>query len=255
MFNEKYFDLIDESQLPPKSRFLDPYDHTPFLPLPSETLANFTNRIVKSREEKNRPPLEPSQLRQLIIDSLFESTNVRARPDYFVQKQIPPTLAQTYSYIRALSFQLIHGRLPSTQQRESRANHCNTCSFHSKASAWSKTIVDLTRKLIGVQEDVTSEAEKSLGNCKMCGGCALKSKVNFDLLSTLAATNPDHIDNGLRAYSTDIFKQCWIFEESLSDPKAFEVLHRKIAAMNSNTPRTIAALQYMGNHKKRQSKS
>lgn len=244
-YQQTYFDLIDDNTLPPGARFVDPFDQTPFLPQSGETLINFISRFNQSRIEKNYDPLHPAELRMLIIDCFYESASPKVRKDYFVEKTATPSLAEIFQFSKTLAKTLIWEKKPAPKQRQARAKLCNSgCTFHSTSSTWKDSLTNTIKTVIGIKDLTSSEEEKKLGKCNLCG-CALKAKVAFPLVPVLAELTPEQIDRMLRTYSTDAFKKCWIFEESLKDPAAHELLYRKLATLNSNAPRVLAALQTM----------
>ena len=248
MLQQTYFDLISESNLPPTAYFVDPSDELQTAPEPKETLNKFITRLSEGREQRGLPLIAVPDLRQLIVDSFYNSTPINQRPTYFNQQSISPTLSQAYSFIKATANTLINRVGIPPLQRTSRANHClNNCKFHSKSRNWggqaAAPMLKTAKSLVGLQEATVSPSETQLGNCMLCGGCDLKTKVAYSLESVLASLTPEQVDLMLRAYGPKTFEQCWIFEEALKDPPNRQLLRQKIAVLRSNSPWITQALQ------------
>lgn len=241
-----YHTLRDEGKLPPGTRFVDPYDHTPFLVNKGETFTQLITRIAQSREEKGYSAIEPETLKQLVTDSLFESSSNKIKQQYFQEQQANPTQSQIFSFIRATASTLVNAVTISPKQRQTRASHClSGCRFHSKGSTWGQTLGKVVSKIVGIHDATTSEEEKAVGICTMCGGCALKTKVGYSLNSVLVALTPEQLDRMLAVYGNKAFEVCWIFKEAISDPQANHLLTLKLGKLNTNNPRTIAAIQIL----------
>lgn len=252
MIFQTYFDLIDENRLPPGARFVDPYDLTVFDTKTNQTLTEFITLYEAARTEKHQPQITQTELKRLVVDSLYESSSPKNRANYFQQLKTPPNFVQAYHFIRTTAQTLIQGNHTPQVQRENRAQHClNNCKFHSRSSNWSKPVKKAISNLVGIQENTVSTAEKMLGSCMGCGGCALQPKVGYTTQSVIANLTPDQIDMMIRVYGNQIFTQCWMFEESLQDPTVYQLLRNKILhTPQPNSARTTSALQYMTAAKK-----
>lgn len=256
MLAQFYYDLKDSNSLPPGSRFLDPYDHTPYLPNQGESLEQFIKRVEDDRTQKYSagcPAIVSEELKQLVVDSLFATTANKHTEKYFERKPVPITQDQVFSFIKATALNLISGVQTSPKKRKDRALHClSGCQFHRTSRQWNKAITKIISKVVGIKEALISEEEKALGVCTMCGGCALQPKVTYPLQSVLASITPDQLDDMLRKYGNSAFEVCWIFKESLSDPAAHQLLFSKISAVSNNSARGVAALQFMQRQSPRQ---
>lgn len=235
-----FYDLIDEKKLPPGSRFVDPYDHTIFQVQIKEELPQLINRIITNREDKGYPKLLESELRQLVIANLFESCPASVMEKYFVKRAAFPQISQMLSVVKALAVENTKLNNVSLQKRENRALKClDNCVFHSNGSKWSKTATSVVNSFAGLDNLITSEPEKALGVCKMCGGCSLQSKVKFSLESVLAAVTPEQLKTYLRLYGASGYGKCWIFSEALSNPKMRSLLMKKIEVSYPQTGATL----------------
>lgn len=246
MINQFYYDLKSPDRLPPGSRFLDPYDHTPFLPTQGETLDELINRVEAHRKAENYPALDPDSLKQLIIDSLFATTPTKYTEGYFEKKSVSPTTAQFFSFIKSTALNLVSGQIVSPKQRKVRAEHClGGCTFHSENKKWDKKVVKAIAKFVGVKEATVDPKEEALGSCNMCGGCALQAKVAYSLHSVLASITPEQIDQMFRTYGNRAFDVCWIFNEAQKQSDSRHLLQSKILAASRNSSRSIAAIQHL----------
>jgi hypothetical protein len=224
-----YFDLIDDTKLPPKAKFLDPYDHTIFTPREDEDLTSLIQRANDYRIEARLPLIPDTELRQLVVTSLYESTASQIQKDYFESRTVHPTLAQMASAAKTIAQEVLHSNNVTAKRREARASKClDNCAFHKTSSKWSTSATNLIARVAGLSNVHTSPAEKALGTCTMCGGCALQPKVRFNLIAVLATLTPEKLDNLIRAYKSKAFDKCWIVNEALTTGPTRELLERKL---------------------------
>lgn len=236
-----YYDLKDESRLPSNSKFLDPYDLTTFtVNSPSENLASFLKRIADHREKHQYPKVVESDLRELVVASLLESTPKEKISEYFVPMKALPTAAQTYSLAKAMARELIHTSKTSLKAADERGKKCLGCAFHQRSKTWSKPVADAIPKLVGLGGASVSEINKSLGSCGMCG-CPLSNKVRFSMMPVLASVTPEQFDKLLRLYGSQAFERCWILKEALEDNVTRDVLQKKLNAGSANGGSLLSA--------------
>lgn len=226
-----YYDLIDQSKLPINARYVDPYDHNIFLVTSkTESLDWFIEQIVNYRESKGFPSLFKTDLRQLVLASLFESSTPDQRKQYFQVRTAPPTMSQLLTLSKTLAVEAVHSNNVGAKQREERAAKCNDdCKFHSRAGGWKESIKKAIVKVVGLDKLNKSEEEDKLGNCLMCGGCALAPKVRFEIRSVLAGLPPEYIDRLINVYGIKAFDKCWILQDAINNPRAREILQGKLA--------------------------
>lgn len=164
MVYQFYYDLRNEKSLPPGSRFLDPFDHSPFLPVQGETLQEFISRIVDSREEKKYPKIKDEELRRFVVDSLMATTPAKLADQYFERKQTLPSASQLLSFSRSTVEQIFKGNKISPYKRQTRAKHClGGCRFHVGGIKWTEKFTDFVSSLIGIEKATVSDAEKAVG--------------------------------------------------------------------------------------------
>lgn len=230
-----YYDLIDNSKIPPNSKYVDPYDHTTFTPLSkTETLDNFLNRIAEHRKNEGSPEIFKTDLQHLVLASFYESSTPEQRRNYFTTRVVPPTMSQAISLAKTLAAESIHSNNVSAKHREERARKCGAandpdkCKFHNTSSSWKEGIKNLIMKVVGLDKLNKSDAEEHLGNCMMCGGCALGPKVRFEVMSILAGLAPESIDKLINVYGIKAFDKCWILTDSINHPRAREILKGKL---------------------------
>lgn len=226
-----YYDLLNEDQLPPAGKFLDPYDNEIFKPKPRQTLFQFTEEIKNSRVVKNYPQLLDSELRQLIVSSLYESCPKEQHTKYFVKRTSHASISQMVAVAKTLATELIHrtSEAPTLKKREQRAQFClDKCVFHKKDSVWSKAAAKTIQTIVGLTDLHNSKTEEQLGTCSMCGGCALKEKVKLQIIPIMAGLMPERIDLLVRAYKEKAFSKCWIMREALQHPQMKVNLRRKL---------------------------
>lgn len=231
-----YYDLHNENILPSNARFVDPYDHTIFRPIPNQTLSQFIKQIAQSREDKNQAPFLETELKQLVVASLYESTPKADIQKYFVKCVAMANLSQIVSVSKTIASQLIHrNTTPSLKIREARAAKClNSCVFHKTNSTWSKAATNAVVAIVGLQDLAEPKTEKSLGTCGMCGGCSLQEKIKFPIISILAGLLPERLDLLFTAYREKAFQKCWIVQEALENPVTKTLLKKKLLAGNAN---------------------
>ena len=224
-----YYDLKNPSVLPPRSKFVDPYDFTTFESLPNESLSGLLQRINQTRSQKSYPTIIESELRFLVLTSLYQSTPEEDREKFFERRVLLPMLSQIASLATALVTQSSSRHTVTPKQREERANKClSNCRFHQREGGWSNSAKTMVGKLIGIQNIAISKSEEKLGNCLMCGGCALQKKVHLENISALASLTPEKLDNLLRVYGQLSFDKCWIVNEALKHPTTRDLLKKKL---------------------------
>lgn len=244
MFSQTYYDLISPDRLPPGSHFVDPYDKSLAVPSPGETLSDFISRIVRSRAQNSgAPELEPQAIERIVVNCLLETCKPKDIPLYFVEKHVPPTATQFFHLAKSLVVNALNPETISPKQQDTRASFClnGPCHFHAGHSNWGTKVVGAIKKLAGIEDATKFPNYEKLGSCNLCGGCSLKVKVGFTLRSVLVSLTPYQIDDMFRYYGNKGFTQCWIFNEALKDPKGREILKKKIAHLDVNSPRIIAA--------------
>lgn len=228
MFNQ-YYDLRSEKMLPPAGVFIDPFDNAAYNVKPHETLADFTKRVETSRAEKGHPAFYPQELKQLVIISLAESSNQRARDRYFEMKAAVPAASELISLAKNIAAQYRTRKGVPFQQRQERAAKCRGCALHKKHAVVNPVTLKAIGKMAGLKEVVESPAEKALGTCGMCG-CGLQGKIKFSIVNVLAGIAPDQLTTLLTAYGRKAFDRCWILNEAVDDVNMLRLLSDKLKA-------------------------
>lgn len=239
LFNQ-YYDLKNESQLPPGAVFIDPTDNATYTVKSHESLDDFTKRIESSREQRGNVSLFPHQLKLLIKISLAESVPQAIRNIFFTLKAAVPSTSELIKLAKTVSAQYRSGRALSYNHRQERAAKCNACVFHRKSAEVNEKLLDGIEKVAGLEHINESPTEQALGMCGMCG-CGLRSKIKFSLMSTLATIGPEELSRILSSYKYKAYDKCWILNEAVEDSHAKKLLVGKLRALDSENGSTMAS--------------
>ena len=231
MFNSftTYYELINESQLPPGSFFTDPYDNTTFKIETTDNLDSVATKVSEKRKSRGYPIIREQDLKILITASLVENTPDPIRTRFFKPVAIPVTPGQVISLAKAIVTEMRRQNPSSTIMRQSRAKHCMDCPYHrpsAEAPAPTPTLLD-TLGFASLAHAVYYPEEERLGACGMCG-CDLKTKVKTHIDSSLAGLTPEHLDLILRFLGAKAFDSCWILKECISHPHTKQILIQKM---------------------------
>lgn len=238
----QYSSLKDESKLPIGAYYTEPRDLEKIHVLPGDTLKKFTQKVENSREEKNYPKLNDADLTFLIVLSLEKTTPNAKVSKYFDQKAILPQFSQVAQLAKTLTSQL--GRnVVGYNQRQDRADKCMGCVLNQAParnniaqlanSAISKAIHAVSKDSESLLDLESSDKEKNLGACGMCG-CNLTNKVKMQILSVLTSVRPDQIDTLFKVYGIDAFDMCWILNETLTETHLRKYIEDKLVHSNNS---------------------
>lgn len=252
-----YFDLIDDSKLPPNSYYIEPRDLYKVLVDKADTYLTFSQKVIAYRASKKYPKLNPNELRFLILSSLEKNTSKQDLPKYFEQKASLPQFGQLAMLAKTITAN-IGQRSVGYNTRQERAKKCLSCVIHrgrnnvAAMSAMKQVINAVADNSHETLKDLQlSPEEEKLGTCGMCG-CGLKAKVAVSSLGVLSSLGPNHIDTLLKVYGYKAFDMCWILNEALQDHNLKGLLEAKLKS--SAVKGKELYLQYI-NEKLKESKS
>lgn len=228
--------MKDESKLPPRAYYTEPRDLTKFYPVNGEHLNSFISRISSYRDSKDYPVLSHPDLRVLVVSSLEKTCNPRLIKSFFITKSILPQFSQLTQVASTLVSQI--GSSPVCYNvRQERASKCLKCNFHPKSRSINKALtsvlgkaLDVVTKSENLENLVSSEEEKALGVCGVCG-CDLKLKIKVSLDAALKNMTTPQLSKLLSTYGPRAFDICWILNESLADYNAKTYLKGRMTAL------------------------
>ena len=228
-----YYVLKSETNLPPGTFFLDPYDHEKYTPSANESLTDFIARIKEARKTKNAPSPTDVEWRMLVNESLFVTTPEQRRGEFFIPKQTTPGIREVLAFARTVVSQIHVGDgVPiSIRQKRARDFCLNSCALHQTSKNWNDKakVAETISAMAGASGVGTYPEEKRLGTCGMCG-CGLSNKVRFSAQAAFASLSPDDLDKILRVYGSQAFDKCWILKECVDSPTLLQHLRNKAAA-------------------------
>lgn len=227
-----YYDLKDESNLPPNATFVDPYDGFSYAVQPKETLSQFMSRILERRRSQGYPEMFPAEFKAIVVISLSNQADKKILDTYFIQKSVTPTVSEMISLASTTVSQLKQRSHVSYLTRQVRADKCNGCALHNNKKLIKPSITSLATKLVGLNEVVQSEKEKGLGVCGVCG-CGLQAKVKYETMAVLAGLTPEQLAKIVRVYGDNAFEKCWILNEAVNNPAVEQALAKKLAIAGS----------------------
>lgn len=234
-------DLISDSKLSPSSYYTEPRDLHNIYVLRSETLAQFTTRVVNYRKSKGYPPLNPNELRLLVVASLERTTPKKDMGRYFVTKAVLPQFSQIAQLAKVIVTQA-GKRSVSYNTRQDRVDKCLSCKLHKSNNSIGNFAAATITKALDLVSDTSqdtlaalqvSDRERALGTCGMCG-CGLSNKVRIDVMGALASLHPGQLDMIIRIYGIKAFESCWVLNESVKDGNTRQLLVNKLKRTRTN---------------------
>lgn len=227
----QYYHVIkDPNNLPTGAFFIDPQDGEKYIVKDSETLEQFTKRVVTSREKLNNVPINQSELNMLINISLSNTTPEIHKGHYFDQVASHVSMRQLVSAAVTMSSQLLSGTAATFNVRQERAKKCFSCPFHNKKGMIGRLASNILNTVAGmtsIEALSKSDYESKLGACGMCG-CGLQAKIRYDIYPIIAGVEPENIAKPVRTFREDVFDKCWIFSDALKDARAKKLLIDKL---------------------------
>jgi len=229
----EFYDLKDDTKLPPSAYFKDPRDFEVYTPTPKASLDDFLSSIEESRSAKGFPPISPVEFRILVVSALYQTTSQDLKSRFFERRAVYPQFSHFVQLTKSIVSQI--GRDgASYQQRLSRAEACLSCPAHTYNKLFSskiKTLIQNTINLVSKQDTLNefaeSDMEKAMGSCSICG-CSLQNKIKISPYAAVSSLKPIDVANMLTMFGIKAYDRCWILKEAMNDNKLFKILETKV---------------------------